>query len=541
MSILENVLQRFGYVSQSQFQTRISEAVKMELDKNSMRWLGDTADAQQWTLADPSIYANQADLYRLSPILGTALDILSGDMGTSKFNVKRMFSEEEREVKNHPLEQLLRNPNPLDSGMELMQYTTSNYKLNGNSIWWLNKANETAEPDEIWTIPFSMIKPIPDKRLYLKYYEYYPGNGKAPITFETWEIVHFKTYNPNNRYVGLSPIESLAVTITGDLAMRKTNTTTYANYGGAPASILAFKDFVNNEAWDSIKEEKRQAAKRNEMMMLRGVGDGVTWMSRALSSKDMDFVAGLRQNMTDIFNRMCPGLLSMLSENATEANALAARATYAEKTLYILQETIAQKITSDILHISYGKKLKGEFDDPRVVDRKLELEEQTAFERSHTLEEVRREYYQHEPLGDERDKELIADVSSLKKPEPPKTPNAPQPQEIQPEMPAEMPMQDTGAEDVSAKAAIEDLKKWQRMALKGKDEKAKEFVSQYIPDGMAATIKAKLSATHEKAQIVAVFDNAFEQFKPKPKINPLDILKGIEAGVKALEVTRYVP
>ena len=32
---------------------------------------------------------------------------------------------------------------------------------------------------------------------------------------------------------------------------------------------------------------------RNEMMMLRGVGEGVTWMSRALSSRDAEFIENL--------------------------------------------------------------------------------------------------------------------------------------------------------------------------------------------------------------------------------------------------------
>ena len=181
------------------------------------------------------------------------------------------------------------------------------------------------------------------------HYDYFAGNGKAQMRLETWEIFHLKTYNPNNRFIGLSPLESLAVTLRGDLEMRETTTNNYAEYGGAPQSILTFKEFVADPAWKDVKAEIRSAAKRNEMMMLRGVGDGVSWLQRALSNKDMDFVAGLKQNLTDVFNRMCPGLLSMLSENATEANALAARATYSEKTQWPLREVIAQKGTSDIL------------------------------------------------------------------------------------------------------------------------------------------------------------------------------------------------
>ncbi len=504
MAIIDTIFQKFGFVNEKQFNVKLSEAVKLEIDKNLPKWLGETADAAKWNMPDPSIFANQADLYRVSPILGTAISILSSDIGTAKFNVKRMVGEETRDIPNHPYELLLRNPNEADSGLELAQYTVSNYLLNGNAVRWLNRASKNDVPDEIWSIPFSMIQSIPDQYLYIDHYDYFPGNSKLPMRLETWEIVHYKTYNPNNRFVGLSPIESIAMTLQGDLAMRKTNTINYAEYGGAPQSILAFKDYPAKEVWDEIKAEKRQAAKRNEMMMLRGVGDGVTWLQRALSNKDMDFVAGLRQNMTDVFNRICPGLLSMLSENATEANALAARATYSEKTLWPLMEAMAQKDTSDILP-AYGRNLIGVYEDPRVVDRKLKLEEQLAYERSHKLIEVRKEYYQDDPLGDERDDLLPAQIKADSGGVQEITPPAfQQPPTEQP--PAENMVAEEQQTDGSMKA---DLMRWKRYALRtfGKAGFSKPFDSDTITPETAAEIRAKLDACKTAGEVADVFES----------------------------------
>src|SRR3972149_1716000 len=230
MSIIDNIFACFGYTSTKQFDAKLTEAVKAEF-YSLPDWLGETAEAYRWRMPDPSIFANQADLYRLSPILGTAVSIVANDIGTAKFNVFRMVGEEEREIKNHPLELLLRNPNPADSGMEHTRDTTSNYLLNGNAVWWQNKVSPTSEPDEFWTIPFSMIQPITDRQRYIDHWDYFPGDGST-IRMETWEIVHFKTYNPNNPFIGLSPLESLADTIHGDLGMRKTNRIVYNDYGG---------------------------------------------------------------------------------------------------------------------------------------------------------------------------------------------------------------------------------------------------------------------------------------------------------------------
>lgn len=529
MTITERIFNRFGFISEKQFNHKVSEVVKAELDRNIPVWLGETADAAKYTMPDPTIFANQADMYRLSPILGTAVNFLGADIGTSKANVKRLVGEEVRDVPNHEFELRkygsLRYPNPADSGIEFLQYTVSNYLLNGNSIWWCNRASQNQQPDEIWPVPFSMVTPVPDEFLYIDHYDYFPGAGKPKMRLETYEIVHFKTYNPNSRFIGLSPLESLAVTLHGDSAMRKTNTVNYAEHGGAPQSILAFKEFVNNEAWEDVKKEKREAAKRNEMMMLRGVGDGVSWLQRALSNKDMDFIASLQQNMTDVFNRMCPGLLNILSEGATYSNADAARSTYAAYTKWPVQEVIAQKITSDIMP-SYGRNLFFIFDDPRVTDRVLELEEQKQYSLTHTLDQINKEYYEDKPIGDERGDLLLAQINaSTGKPE------------SKPVQPPEMQLPATEAlpaDNANEAAPIKaDLMRWKRYELRTFGKAHKAFESVNIPDAMAEVIKGKLAGCKSVGDVADLFEEMVKTDMPKNDIARL--AAAIEKAVDEIE------
>jgi hypothetical protein len=350
------------------------------------------------------------------------------------------------------------------------------------------------------------------------------------MRLETWEIVHFKTYNPNNRFIGLSPLESLAMTLQGDLAMRKTNTVNYAEYGGAPQSILAFKEFVNEPAWSGVKQEVREAAKKNEMMMLRGVGDGISWLQRALNNKDMDYISGLGQNMQEVFNRMCPGLLNILSEGATYSNADAARATYASATKWPIQEAIAQKVSSDIMP-AYGRNIFVEFEDPRVVDRQLELLEQDAYERTHTLEEVRKKYYQEEGLGDERDDLIPSQINATSgvKVETPPVPITP-PTELLPEDKPE----DLTEEPPDETPVKADLMRWKRYSLRtfGKAEFTK-FEGRDIPEPAARAIRARLGACKNTLDVAGVFEDAVKLYRP---VNPIVLLAGeINKAVEAME------
>lgn len=525
MAFKDKILSALGLVSKKEL-----EAVKAEL-KNIPGWLGETADAEKYNIPDPYIYATQSDLYRLSPDLGMAIDKVGRDFGLSRLNVKRMVGEDERDIPNHPFELLWRNPNPLHSGVEFGQSLLSSYLLNGNAIIWLNRANEYENPQELWYIPYEMIEPVPDGRMFLNGYNFYPGMGKEPLLLPVWQVVHVKTYNPHSYFMGLSPLESLGDTIMGNLGMRGTKRKQYTEFGGAPQSILASKDWVNDEAWNEFNAKVRKAAQENSILTLRGVGEQLTWMQRALSSKDAEFTQNLEADMKTILNRIAPGLLQMISADATEATALAARATYSE-TLWSFLEVFAQKLTGKPVD-GYGRKLVVEFEDPRVVDRRLELEEQDQYGKTHTIEELRAKYYQDDPLGDERDKLLVSEIRVKA--------SAPGFSGNEGDQGADEDAntdQDEQADDVSMKAALDELRAWRMIALRGKKSKAANFESFIIPNDIMDGIKARLAKTDNKSVIAQIFDTAMAGLETKPERSAAHILKGIELGVKALEMRR---
>jgi hypothetical protein len=214
--------------------------------------------------------------------------------------------------------------------------------------------------------------------------------------------------------------------------------------------------------------------------------------------------------------------MAVLDSRSTFSNASAGDDTYESKTLYPLMRVIGDKVTSDILP-SYGLKLVGEFEDPRRKDIRLELEKQLAYERSHKLDEVRAMYYPADgDIGDERGSLLMHELKSSPAPEPEPEPTQPQ--------------QEAMEEDEGTKAAVDALYKWRKQAADGRMEKAMKFTNSAIPASVEKAIKSKIASLTDRTVILAVFEKYIEAMKPKPKINPLDVLKGIELGVKALEM-----
>ena len=143
-------------------------------------------------MPDPSLYDNQANLYRTLSYIGTVVDIVADACIDSDFDIVDLDGIESED---HKFVQLMENPNPFDSRTEFLRAHFAWRKTAGNSFWFLNRASENVPPDEMWILPPSNITPVPDGKMGLRGYLYMPGNGME-IPLEPWEVIHFKSFNP---------------------------------------------------------------------------------------------------------------------------------------------------------------------------------------------------------------------------------------------------------------------------------------------------------------------------------------------------------
>lgn len=514
------------------------------------RWQLETAEGEKFNLPDPSVYDNQAKLFQYLSWVVQAVDITAAAGALTPFSVARIVAgKEPKDIPNHEFEMLLRKPNPLDSRYEFLYATIAMFMLNGNSYWWLNRKDEFSAPDEIWFIPPSMIIPIPDENLFLRGYWYYPGTG-SELFLPPHEIVHFKRFNPFSRFIGLSAIESIALVAQGDLGMQDWNTRLFKENNARLPGIIAFSNYPENTIWNDIKDNIREASKKRENMLLRGVGQGgVQWLQNAVSQREMEFLEGREFNRNEIWNTLAPGLVSMLSDSATEANSRTGNSVFDAFTVYPKHVLMAEKITSDILP-AYGsdraRPLIGRFEDVRVKDKQLELQEQERYEKTHTINEIREEFYGDDPIDDERGElfvaQIKADSGGIQEPAVPfgRTPDTPQPKdEKKPESEKELDKAENKPpeepeESESAAKMLDELGRFERKALRTIGRTT--FASEILPLDLVQGITAKLADCKDVKAVKAVF--AFEKKAYKPKliqVSGADILRGMELTLKALE------
>ncbi len=557
MNILDTLAARFGFYKASQ---PIPGVLLAE------------ADSHKWDMPSATVAEKQAMLYTLSTWISTAVDHVAGIGSSGVFSVKRTgqlqdSDADDEDIPNHPFELLLRKPNPAQSRGEFLRDALSFYKITGNLYLFLNAASEGAPPDELWVIPSQLMKPLPDGKSYIRGYEFMPVGQPAQF-IPRWQVLHMKTFNPNNPFVGLSAIQSLATDAYTDLAQSKWNLKTFDKDNGTLPVIVAFKNMIENTEWSRIK---REAADRSSFMMMRGVGDALQLLQATATPKDMEFLAARGFNKEEIYDKLAPGLASILAVNATEANAIAGKSTLIDLGVMPLLEQLAQKFSSDLLTL-YGDGLVGEFDDMRQTNRILDLQEQAEYAKYHTVNEVRSMYYDEEPL--ELDPTVIkaievkdaaqaemdanppapstavvpfgkADTMPVNKLDPrgflfpaqisPTTPNPadvakPTPPMVPPQPPMNQPpgsaAQDANAPaDQAAQAAkADELAKWEKFATARLGKSGRKFEPRVLELFEAARIKASLKTVKTEPGVRAVF--AVEREEP-------DELSRLAAAIEA--------
>lgn len=466
-------------------------------------WLRAESEAARWSMPDASKAEGQSRVYQKLTWISASIDIPAQAAAGTEFSVKEKQGEDTTDIPNHDFELRLDKPNPHQSRFEFIRDFFSYFRLTGNGYIWLNRSSENMPPAEMWIIPSHMIKPVPDGNMFIKGYLFNAGGGSG-IPLETWEVSHMRTFNPFSRYVGLSMIESLALTVNADLAEQMFNANLFAKDNAKLPGALAFADNIPDPEWEKMKLDAQDnwgGMKRAGPMMLRGVGaGGVEWLTMAANQKEMEFLETRQFNKEEIFIKT-PGLLQILDKNVTEANALAGKAVFSEYTLYPMLCQAGQKWTNDILP-AYGENIVGEFDDVRKSDRLLDLKEQEYYMQVHTVDEVRSEYYGDDPIEGGN---LPVDSWTGSKP-------TPKPEPATPTQPEPTTTENAIAEAMATPDVVKaELRQWENFALKRLGKSGREFEPRAIPLIQAAQIKTELKAAKTASDVRRIFEGESEQ------------------------------
>jgi len=442
----------------------------------------------------------QTTVYRQSPWVYVAINRIAEAAALVPLKVMRLDGEQRVEVERHPLEALLDAPNPYLSRFELMEQTVGMLELTGNAYWFL-AGDASGAPAQIWPLRPDRVSIVPDPVEYVRGYVYEIDGQRIPL--EAVEVVHFKRWHPANDYYGLSALEAARIAVASDKAMAEWNRNTFGRDNGVPAGIVVVKEPVSDSDFERLKREWRQSygGPQRRTAFLRA--STIEWQNIGLSHSELDFLQGREAHRNEILNIY--GIpVGLVDANATEANATVAERMFVERTLWPKLVRLAQKITQELLPFWPGEHV-AEFEDIRPTDAQARLDEIRVSYPVLSINEIRERYYRLPavewgalPVGSEKhnaEEQRNRDAENQDS-------NAA-------DTPSENAAESNAGPQDGVKAALDELGRWERFALKRKGRaNGRAFEVRAVPDEVAFEVSAGLLAAQSADEVRAVFKAA---------------------------------
>lgn len=252
------------------------------------------------------------------------------------------------ELTTHPLLDLLKRPNPAQTGRDLFENIISFLLVAGNSYIEISSLDGT--PRELVTLRPDRIKVIAGHNGWPDAYEYSVYGSSVKLPAES--VLHLKMFNPIDDYYGQSPLEAASKSIDTHNSASAWNKAMLDN-AARPSGALVFaasEGHLTNDQFERIKQELQQtyqgASNAGRPMILEG---GLDWKEMGYSPKDMEFTETKNASAREIALAfgVPPMLLGIPGDN-TFANYAEANRTFWRQAVVPLLGRVTDALSSTI-------------------------------------------------------------------------------------------------------------------------------------------------------------------------------------------------
>lgn len=292
-------------------------------------------------------YIQNVIVFRSITMIAQAAASIKIDVYEKKRGVKQLSE-------NHDFAHLLKKPNPLQSGRELLEEIYTYRQIHGNA-YLLASYSDKAAPCELYSIRPDRIKVLSGANFLPSGYRYEVNNQHRDYFVDQLygksQILHIKNFHPLSDWYGLSSIEAAAYSIDQHNQAGAWNQSLLQN-GARPSGAVIVKDADGKPTTLSAEQFARLKGmiddnfsgsnNSGKPMILEG---GLEWREMSLSPKDMDFIECKHSAARDISLAfgVPPQLLGIPGDN-TYSNLKEARIALWEQTVLPLVDNTVKNI-----------------------------------------------------------------------------------------------------------------------------------------------------------------------------------------------------
>lgn len=207
--------------------------------------------------------------------------------------------EDRKEITSHAVIDLMHTPNDFMLGEAFREAAQQHEELTGEQWWLLSKHPASTMPLELWPVRPDRMRPVADPRKFITGYEYIGPDGEiVPLGLD--EVVFQRRPNPLDPYRGLGPVQTVLTDLDSSRYSREWNRRFFIN-SAEPGGILTVSkrlsdsEFNEHRARWAEQHKGIQAAHRVALLE-----NGITWVDRKYTNRDMQFVELAQQSRETI-------------------------------------------------------------------------------------------------------------------------------------------------------------------------------------------------------------------------------------------------
>lgn len=345
--------------------TKIDPAMKVDsgtASRGAPRWMGEHHD----------VYAKEG--FSKNAVVKRCIEMISQGVAAIPLELFKKSTNEEIEDPNHPLLKLMNQPNPFQDKLAFLEELISFFYIDGNTFFNTVGGTNKKIPAELYVKnPKYMKLGIADDGLPRKWVY---SNGQDTCNFDInyvnkkSEVFHFKTFNPMDHWVGLSPLRSVADNVDQNNEAGAWNMWMLQN-AGMPSGGFEAEGTLSKGQYDRIKQQLKEnvTGPRNARSPVISDG-GLKWVQYGQNAVDMDWLEGTRASARTIaFGLGVPSQLIGIPGDNTYSNLEQADLAFYEKTVIILFNKLIAALNS-YLTPSFGEdiELRGNFDEVSALE-----------------------------------------------------------------------------------------------------------------------------------------------------------------------------
>lgn len=205
-------------------------------------------------------------------------------------------SEDIFEITKHPFLDLMWKVNPNQTSSLFENLSVVFMCLTGNCFWHLVKLGNDVE--RIWILPTQNFKDLEMDQDEIKAYIF--KNGNKDVKFPAEEIVHFKTANPFNQKVGMSPVVGSGVSISRSDKMDTYDNSLLVNDGMVMGYLKTDQRLDLKSAEEIKKRWKEKYGGPEKAGDIAVLDQNLDFVNLGLKPSDMGFVWGRKYTREQI-------------------------------------------------------------------------------------------------------------------------------------------------------------------------------------------------------------------------------------------------